>query len=190
MIINKLMVGGIVFSVAMLAGCSGVENHAADLDRVLDVAAETMDKFEGNTSGVTKENAMEIFSKDYAQNLNHSRPMAYPDGVVGVSSEADGSFVGYADANNNQVKDAGESDLFKLEVDAENKRLIASDENAVRDSPFSGMMTGLLAGMLISNMLNRQRATGANPASKKATPRSAYRSARSRAGSGSHTSGK
>ena len=52
-------------------------------------------------------------------------------------------------------------------------------------------------GMLLGNMMSRQRMTGANPASKKATPRARKaapakkgNTMRSRAGSGSHTSGK
>ncbi len=165
-------------------GSGGVQR--ADLDQVLNVASDTLDRFESNTD-VNEDNAMDKFAGSYAQNLNTSQP-AISSSAVGVVSNSDGSFDGFADANNNSVKDSGEQDLFNLEIDSENNRLIASDETAVRDSHFSG--TGLLAGMLIGSMLSRQRAAGKNPASKKATSKSAYKSARSRAGSGSHSSGK
>lgn len=165
-------------------GSGGVQR--ADLDQVLNVASDTLDRFESSTD-VNEDNAMDKFAGSYAQNLNTSQP-AISSSAVGVVSNTDGSFDGFADANNNSVKDSGEQDLFNLEIDSENNRLIASDETAVRDHHWSG--TGLLAGMLIGRMLGRQRAAGKNPASKKATSKSAYKSARSRAGSGSHSSGK
>jgi hypothetical protein len=65
----------------------------------------------------------------------------------------------------------------------------------VRESGFSG--SGLIMGMLLGNMMSRQRATGTNPAAKRATPKrsaskskSSFGSAKSRVGSGSHSSGK
>lgn len=158
----------------------------ADLDQVLNVASNTLDTFE-SSADVNKDNAMDKFAGSYAQSLNASQP-AISSSAVGVVPNSDGSFDAFADANNNSVKDSDEQDLFNLEIDSENSRLIASDETAVRDHGFSG--TGLLAGMLIGSMLSRQRAAGKNPASKKATSKSAYKSARSRAGSGSHSSGK
>jgi len=175
----------VVFSLMNRENSSSIAR--ADLDQVLNVASSTLDTFEGSAD-VNEDNAMDKFAGNYAQNLNTSQP-AINSGAVGVVSNTDGSFDAFADANNNAVKDEGEDDLFKLEIDSENNRLIASDETGVRDSHFSG--TGLLAGMLIGRVLSRQRATGTNPASKKATPRAAKSSsAKSRAGSGSHSSGK
>lgn len=160
--------------------------NRADLDQVLNVASNTLDSFESNAD-VNKDNAMDKFAGSYAEGLNTSQP-AISTSTVGVVSNSDGSFDGFADSNNNAVKDSGEQDLFNLEIDSENNRLIASDETAVRDHGFSG--GGLLAGMLIGSMLSRQKAAGKNPSAKKATSKSSYRSARSRAGSGSHSSGK
>ena len=167
-------------------GSTGGGTTRADLDQVLNVASGTLDSFE-NREDVNKENVMDKFAGSYMQNLNSSQP-ALNNGAIGVESKADGSFSAYNDSNNNMTKDEGEKDLFKLEIDSENNRLVASDETAVRDSHFSG--TGLLMGMLIGSMLGRQRASGTNPAKKKATPKSTYKSARSRAGSGSHSKGK
>jgi len=157
-----------------------------DLDQVLNVAVGSLDSMEGKEN-ITKENAMDTFASSYAQELNASQPAIHA-GAIGVATNTDGSFDGFADDNNNAVKDSGEKELFNLEVDSENNRLIASDETYTRDHGFSG--TGLIAGMLIGSMLSRQRAAGKNPASRKATSKSAYKSARSRAGSGSHSRGK
>lgn len=161
-----------------------------DLDQALSVASTSLTKFEG-TENVDKDNVMDKFSAKYGSDLNATQP-ALHTGNIGVNSQEDGSFLAFDDQNNNQIKDANEGDLFKLEVDNENNRLIASNDEQVNEQGFSG--SGLLMGMLLGNMMSRQRATGANPAAKKATPRASkskgFSSAKSRAGSGSHASGK
>ncbi len=193
---KQIYLSAMVFGVILLVGCSGGTQSSIDLDRVLKIGASSLHKLQDNTM-VNKENAMQEFSNDFANNLNSTQPFVYPAGPLGVKPEVDGSFVGFHDENSNQKMEAGEKAVFKLELDSKNNRLVASDQDAVRDQPFSGMGTGFLAGMLLGNILNRQSATGANPASRKATSRSAYQnqrnarsSARSRAGSGSHSSGK
>lgn len=182
---------------SLLAACSPNDSQNtssfADLNKALDVASTTMNDFEKNGDAVNKDNAMDVFSNNYASNLNKDQSLSHL-GTMGVKPETDGSFVAFADTNTNKVKDADEKDLFKLEADAENQRLVASDESTVAEQPYSGMMNGFLMGMLLSNMMGRQRATGTRPSSRRATPpRSASRSApraKSRAGSGSHASGK
>jgi len=195
---KQISLSAMVFGFILLAGCSGGTQPSVDLDQVLKIGASSLHKLQDN-SKVNKENAMQEFSNDFADDLNNTQPFVHPAGPLGVKPEADGSFVGFHDKNINQKMEAGEKAVFKLELDSENNRLVASDQSAVRDQPFSGMGTGFLVGMLMGNILNRQSATGANPASRKATPRSTYqnarkaqtaRSARSRAGSGSHSSGK
>ncbi|GAA0398963.1 hypothetical protein GCM10009133_04750 [Cocleimonas flava] len=176
----------LICSTVLLAGCDQTKSATADLDRVLGVASDSMTKFEG-TEDVNKDNVMEKFSSTYQSNLNSAQPPLLP-GTIGVTPAKDGSLLSFEDKNNNNIQDEGEPDLFKLEVDSENNRLVASSQEEVRESGFSG--TGLLMGMLIGNMLSRQRATGANPAAKRATPRKAAPSAKSRAGSGSHSRGK
>ncbi len=80
--------------------------------------------------------------------------------------------------------------LFKIEIDGENARIIASSSSgAINEHNFSG--TGLLTGYLIGSMLSRQGRAGVNTqalASKK--PVTAATAARARAGSGSHSKGK
>lgn len=177
-----------------LGGCQQHES-TADLDRILGVASDSFNSFESSDSNINEENAMDIFAQDYANNLNSVQPLAYADGPVGVQAQSDGSFAGFHDANNNQVKDAGEKDLFNLEVDAENQRLLASDGEAVHEQPYSGGMgNGFLMGMLLGNMLSRQSVSGVRPATRTAKPRASrssfFNSARKRSGSGSHSLGK
>lgn len=207
---NKLSIVAMACSFALLiSACSpSSENNSslAEMNKALNVASNTMTSFEqkntpanqGTKAVVNEANAMDVFAKDYAKNLNQDPSLAHL-GTIGVKPEADGSFSAFGDTNKNQIKDANEKELFKLELDAENNRLVASNENGVQEQPQQmGMGTGLLMGMLLGNMLSRQRMTGANPASRKATPRArtmspnknTSNSMRSRAGSGSHASGK
>ena len=187
---------------SLLSACSPNDSQnsssLADMNRALEVASTTMTTMDKTTtssnSTVTKETAMNDFSKKYAEKLNND-PKLDKYKPMGVAAEADGSFSAYTDANNNQMKDADEKTIFKLEADAKNGRLVASNEAGVAEQPYSFMGGGFFMGMLLGNMLSRQSMTGANPASRKATPRSARStrtapSARSRAGSGSHASGK
>ena len=187
---------------SLLTACSPDDarlNQLSDLNSAVGVASNTMnslDKSNANADGsITKDTVMDAFSKQYASDLNNEKSLTHL-GPMGVNAQADGSFATFADTNNNQIKDEGEKELFKVEADAENNRLVASNENGVTEQPHSFMGSGFLMGMLMGNMLSRQRATGANPASRKATPRrssgfgKSTPSARSRAGSGSHASGK
>lgn len=194
-------------SIAFLSACNGNDSQntssLAAMNSALGVASNTMSSMDKSISAdnkaVNKENVMDTFSKNYADNLNKDPSLSSSYGPMGVKAEKDGSFSTFSDANKNNVKDAGEKDLFKVEADAENNRLVASNEAGVVEQEHSFMGSGFFMGMLLGNMLGGQRSAGVNPARRKATPaRSAGKSsfgksspsARSRAGSGSHASGK
>ena len=178
---------GIAVLAVVLTDKDGSSSGAttAQLDRALGIASDTMTGFEG-TEGVNESNAMDKFAVKYNENLNSAQPPMNTN-PIGVSPQADGALLSFDDANSNGIQDAGEKDMFKMEVDGENKRLVATTEGESREGGFSG--SGLLMGMLIGNMLSRQRATGTNPAARKATAKGSP-SARSRSGSGSHSRGK
>jgi len=185
----------------LMTACSPSDSQntssLADMNRALEVASTTMTTMDKTTtsanSSVTKETAMSDFSKSYAEKLNNDPKMAQYK-PIGVVPGADGSFSAFTDANNNQIKDADEKVIFKLEADAKNGRLVASNEAGVAEQSHSFMGGGFFMGMLLGNMLSRQSMTGANPAARKASPpprkSSSFNkqspSARSRAGSASH----
>lgn len=201
---TKLLISSTVLALSLLAGCSGGGDTRtkADLHRVMDIASTTMETFKSDKEG---DAALEEFNKEFEKNMNSMEPKAHP-GPVGVALEKDGSFHGYEDKNDNRVKDSGESEIFKLEIDTENKRILASDGERVADHSIAGMMggmaAGMLAGMLIGSLMNRQRSSGVNTqamskrqantsrGSAGGANSSSSSSARSRAGSGSHSSGK
>lgn len=167
---------------------SGSGTSTAQLDRALGIASDTMGGFE-NTPEVNESNVMEKFTSQYNDNLNAAQPPMNAN-PIGIHAQDNGALLSFDDLNGNGIQDEGEEDLFTMEVDGENNRLIASSETESRDHGFSG--SGLLMGMLIGNLMSRQAATGTNPASRKTTSRgtASPTSAKSRAGSGSHSRGK
>ena len=175
-----------IFTSMVLTGCGmqSAPEPRVDLDRVMSIAGETMNSFDARATGVNEANAMNEFSVLLGYDLNDAQPPLY-DGQIGVAAQEDGSLMGFNDADGSSTREDGEQELFKVEVDTENNRLLASSEGAVQEGGFS--MGGLFMGMMLGNMLSRQRTAGVNPATRKATPAS---SARSRAGSGSHSVGK
>lgn len=168
-----------------MGGKGGNNDTTAQLDRVLGVANDTISDFE-NTPDVTESNAMEKFADKYNQSLNSAVPPLHTSSL-GTTARENGSLLSFDDKNANGVQDEGENSLFMMEVDSENKQLIATNQEESRQSGFSG--SGLLMGMMIGNMLSRQRATGTNPAARRATAKGTP-SARKRSGSGSHSRGK
>lgn len=205
---TKLLIGTTVFGLSLLAGCGGTSENTqtrADLHRVMDIASTTMETFKSDKEG---DAALADFTGEFEKNLNTMQPAPHP-GQLAVNLEKDGSFHGYEDKNNNHVQDSDEGEVFKLEIDTENKRILASDTESVEESSMmggmGGMMGGMMMGMLMGSLLSRQRSAGVNPASKKAGPtksakstsrsssssnKNTQNSARSRSGSGSHASGK
>ncbi len=177
-------------SLFLLNGCAQ-SVASVDLDRVLDITQDSLYSFENSPNNTRDELALGNFVTELEQNFNTAQPAAHA-GPIGIALQDDGSMEGYLDQNSNHAKDSDEPKLFLVEIDGENERLIATDANeTVRDSHFSG--SGLLAGYLIGSMLGRQRTAGVSSkslSSKKAMTKSSYSSARSRSGSGSHSSGK
>ncbi|HAT86121.1 hypothetical protein [Cohaesibacter gelatinilyticus] len=171
--------------------------QTADLGQVLDRTMFAIEKYENhaqklNATKLTDDNMAE-FGNFLAQVMN-SNPRFY-DEELGIKLRKDAAFQGFADKNKNGTQEEGEGDVFTVEIDSENKRIIASDGNgASSDTRFSG--SGLLTGLLIGHLLSRQRSAGVKPGSfnnRQTTPRSSYRapsSARSGARSGGLGSGK
>lgn len=174
-----------LFSVFFNGNNNANSSSTTQLDRILGVAAKTAGDFE-NTPDVNENNAIEKFAEKYNKDLNAAQPPLHSN-ALGTVARDNGALVSFDDKNANGVQDSGEDSLFMVEVDGENKQLIATNQEESRQSGFSA--SGFLMGMMIGNMLSRQRATGTNPAARKATKRGTP-SARKRSGSGSHSRGK
>lgn len=171
--------------------------QTADLGQVLDRAEFALQEFSTNTStnGATEasEEVMVEFTSFMTAVMN-AQPAFY-DSPVGVELKQDATFLGFDDLNGNTARDDGEEDIFKLEIDTENSRLIATDMTG--DSVHTGYRgTGLLTGLLIGSLLARQGRSGISRGSfnnRQTTARSSYAaksSARSRSRSGGSKAGK
>ncbi len=127
----------------------------------------------------------------FMQHVMNLQP-AFHKSKIAMALEKDASYSGFSDANANGKVDAGEKKIFKVEIDKANNRILATDTSGTSTShSFSG--TGLLAGLLIGSLLNRQRSAGVSPNSfnnRKVTPASKYSSSRSKARSGGVFGGK
>jgi len=191
-----MLLSGII----LLSGCT--ENNYAkndiDLNRVLDITVNTLQAYDETINKESNPDSDQAFwglAEKLAVNYNSAQPKLY-DGNIGVLPQKDASILAYDDSNMNNTLDRGiEALLYKIEIDGENARVIASSNTGeVQDHHFSGggMMTGFLMGSLLSRQsragVSRSSLAGKRTVSARAA-RSAY-SARSRAGSGSHASGK
>lgn len=169
-----------------------------DMKRVLEITEDSMQSYQetlettGETDQADADAAFAGLADDLQTKLNTAMPELYSS-TLGVAPQEDASLLGFADSNSDGSYSSNEDALFKIEVDAENGRLISSSRSGeVTEHGFSG--TGLLAGFLIGSMMNRQRAAGVNTSQlankKPVSAAAAQANARSRAGSGSHSRGK
>jgi len=194
-VIIAAVIGAIYFSDRSDDG--GYVEDDIDLNQVLDVTVDTLYAYQKELDGQKGEpeadQAFIGFAEELAVNYNKSQPVIYNKGSIGVSPQNDASLLAYSDTNINRELDKGEELLFRIEIDGEKARIIASSRSgAVNDHHFSG--TSLLAGYLIGSMLSRQSAAGVSAKSlankKTITAKQAASQARARAGSGSHSKGK
>lgn len=210
-LITKSTLATLAAASLLIPSCGGSSEdnvEVVDLDVVLAKFQSAADSIPAVTDEAekAKDDKINVFVKQYTKELNDAKLMKDPVGVI--HSSGDGSFLGFTDKNSNNKKDSGEKDLFKVEVFADEGKLIASDlvhREYRRDRHFSG--TGFLAGYLVSRMMFGQRSAGITSSrfrnmsmskpgyhksavsSKRAAAKSA-KSARSSSGSKSFRSGK
>lgn len=157
--------------------------QTADLGQVLDRTDYAISGYQGYLADrqVTEvsDGEVEEFRTLLTEVLN-AEPRFY-DERLGLEIQQDAKFLGFADKNGNGTQDSGEGDVFTVEIDEANNRLIATDmagnSSGLR---FSG--AGFLAGALIGNLINRQRGAGIKANSfnnRSVTPRSSYTAPRS-----------
>ncbi|MEJ6404404.1 hypothetical protein [Yoonia sp. 2307UL14-13] len=189
-LIGAIAVVGFV-GYSMLSGSSS--EQTADLGQVLDRTEFVMVNYQEylGEAGVTEITDAEMAEfKDFYVTVLNTEPRFY-NKPLGLEVMDDAMFLGFADENANGVQDANEGKVFTVEIDEENRRLIATDV-AGNASGLQFSATGFLAGALVGSLINRQRAAGITRSSfnnRNATPRSNYR-APSSARSGGPRSGK
>ncbi len=167
--------------------------QTADLGQVLDRTEFALVKYQEhldeNSVAEASDEQVEEFRSFLVKVLN-SDPRFY-EKTQGLEIMQDAKFMAFADENANGTKDSGEGDIYSVEIDEANNRLIATDMSGNSSGlRFSG--TGFLAGALLGSLLSRQRGAGITANSfnnRNVTPRSSYKAPRS-ARSGGMRAGK
>ena len=173
-----------------------------DLQRVLDVTVPVILQNAKESSRINPKTAADKVNfssmyfiktaKDLAKVYNGTNPKIYEDNLD-VSPRTSGALVAYEDINKNFKQDENEQNIFFIDVDGENSRIIATSRIGA-SSNASFPAGSLLAGYFLGRMLTMQsnfpnRKNYVNNA-KTVTPQKAMSNARARAGSGSHRAGK
>ncbi len=169
-----------------LNGCSSGNVEVVDLNKVLDVFQATLTELDGvdesvtasSVTGTSPDNGAETpnatdpgaakeepakqeekeehttkFLTLFAKKLNEAKVSANP---VGVEFAQSGTIKGFTDTNSNNTRDSGEKDLFTLDIDAANSRVVASDGTYYRDHRYRPRF-GFFSGYMIGSMMNRNR---------------------------------
>ncbi len=157
-----------LFCVAVISfcGCSpSVE--VVDLNKVLDVFQATLSELDGDDESVDaaeiegaevaageEKEKQEQFLATFRTNLNAAKLVASP---IGVKMHESGTINGFSDKDNDNVQDSGELELFKVDMDVEGKRLVASDGAGHHRDHTYRRRHGFFTGYMLGSMLNRNR---------------------------------
>ncbi len=190
-----------------LCGCSSISVDVVDLNKVLDEFQATLTELDGKEAGDANaagagagaEQAVvgvEVVEKEdeekkkefltlFATKLNAAKLVSKP---IGVEMHESGSINGFVDLNKNNTKDLSEKELFKIEIDEERGRVIASDNGGhYRDHRyrpgrfFTGYMLGSMLGRNRSYYSGARSSLKPNYANKTMSPKTYHKSAVSKA---------
>lgn len=192
----------------MFSGDSGDDQELVDLDKVLDALVVVLERdAAGSAAGATAApptgaataakpaeaaptttpaqpedpKRIEAFLGRYAAELNRVHPVPGP---VGVRMAENGAIEGFADADTDNVQDAGEDKLFEVEIDAARSRLVATDvqEGYARDHGMrlGGLGMGMMLGMMMSRQNGFYNGAPSHLAAKNVSPRGYHSEANTR----------
>lgn len=153
----------------LLVGCNATSSKPTgpDLGTVLDRTVMVLEYAEANFEKTEDETEGEAQLKTLTSVMHqamNAAPSLNNNQAVGVSLREDAAFLGFADKNGNNVSDPGEKDLFTVEIDAERKRIIATDLTS-GEGTYRVSGSGLLLGYMAGRLLGRQGRAGVNSSS-------------------------
>lgn len=160
---------------ALVGGCNSVAVDVVDLNKVLDLFAESLTELDGKEAANVKaeggddandqavvgievvesedKSKTDSFVKLFRSKLNAAKLVSKP---IGVKIEESGVINGFADSDNNNVMGAGEKSIFKIEIDEAGDRVVATDGGGhYRDHRYRGR--GIMTGYFLGRMLSRNR---------------------------------
>ena len=173
-----------------------------DLKKVLDITvpviltnAENSSKLNPISEEEKEKFALMYLNKtamDLAKAYNSSNPKIYEDNLD-VYPTTSGALVAYEDINKNFKHDENEQNVFFIDVDGENSRVIATSRIGASNNasfPAGTLLTGYFLGRMLTMQSNFPNRKSFVNNSKAVSPQKPMSNARARAGSGSHRSGK
>jgi hypothetical protein len=157
----RIFAGAIVATLALLLPACGSVTSPVNVKQVLTRALDAFEKFDDYmTSYSYTAMTPELFAqfKVWLDNEMNRSPALYNKRIA-TRINADASIDGFADDNANGKIDATEPRLFKIEIDIDNRRVIATAEGS-SSYDYHPRPRGFIAGYLVSDLLNRQRRAG------------------------------
>ena len=163
------MVGLITVTLAaiVVAGCQQTTVDVVDLNRVLNELAASLAELDASADDQCEHELIAIPSGDensadrqqvlesFAVHLTSLDMVSVPIGVIMVES---GDLFGFGDINTNQQRDEGETTFFRVQLDEDRKRLIASDgEGHFRDHAYDAKRLRHFTFQLVGTMLGRKQ---------------------------------
>ena len=151
---------------ALFLDDEGEEERLVDLDVVLDTMVSTLDGLDSGQAGSGTATVTPVeedssksgaFLSAYHTNINNTSMIPTP---IGVTIDEKGSILGFDDEDGNNEQAGSEGNLFRVEIDAENSRLVATDLENGYHSDRGFRVGGLMAGYLLGRMLSGQRTAG------------------------------
>lgn len=152
----------------MFSGCRAEPIDVADLNQVLNELAASLAQLDAHSADQQGQKLAAItadeehtadrqaFLDAFANNLNRIDMISQPFGVVMVES---GDLFGFGDLNSDNRRDNGEETFFRVQLDENNERLIASDgEGHFRDHAYDAKGMRHYTLQLIGTMLGRKQA--------------------------------
>ena len=144
-----------------LAGCGGSAGPQVDANAVIERTAKTLENFDGYLRRYDYSDVDQAmfaqFNKTYQHDLN-AAPRFHPTAIATVLRD-DASIMAYEDTNANGKADPEEPKLFRLELDADNNRIIITASNGA-SSGRSLTGSGFFTGVMIGSLLSRQNSAG------------------------------
>ncbi len=175
---KNLMITCLLLTITFIFSACSSTKETLDLDKILTVMQKTLDELnvstpiksdmpdstdvEGSFLPIPPEQQTDdyntVFVKKFETNLNNA---GIAKNRIGAVMAKDGSVEGYIDYNKNGTQDINEKTAFKIEIDVERSRLIATDtQNSYRRSTGYRFAQGMFAGYLLRSMFGRQRSMG------------------------------
>ncbi len=163
----KLAGVSIAFTLLILAGCQSANVEVVDLNQVLNELSASLTRLDAQADDQSETELVAIAAIDekamdiqqlmglFADNLNKLKMIPSP---ISVQMVATGELIGFRDVDSDNMRDDSEIAMFRVQIDEDNHRLIASDgDGFYRDHVYDRNQLKYFSRQLIGTMLGRKQ---------------------------------